>query len=458
LKTPVKSGRAVAVSILSDILESGAYANIALRKALPQTELDSRDRAFVTELVNETLRNLLSIDHVLNHFSKVPVAEMKPFIRNLLRMSVCQLRHIEKTPESAAVNEAVILAKTHGYVGLSGFVNGVLRTIVRQPDAPPMPSLGSTEYLARRYSYPTWLAAKLVKWLGAEEAEYFSNSSHQSPPVTIYTNTHKTTTSALIEKLRNEGIECSPVIQELTQDDKHMNSPLHDFLNIRNTGDISKLAAFRDGLFIVMDPGAIFAVTAMGLTPGQTVIDLCAAPGGKSFAAACHMGNTGRVRAFDIHPHRTSLISETIKRLGLTCITPETMDATTHNPSLDATAEAVLLDVPCSGFGTIRKRPEVKYNRVPQDIAELAKKQRQMLSIGAKYVKSGGVLVYSTCTVARDENIENVRWFLLHHQFKMRPLHLPESCGIRYIEEDGCVQILPGPANDGFFIAAMEKR
>ena len=445
MKLPPQSSRGVAVSILSDILEAGAYANIALRKALAQTALDSRDRAFVTELVNETLRNLLSIDYVINHFSKITVAKMKPFIRNLLRVSVCQLRHIEKTPESAAVNEAVKLAKVSGYAGLSGFVNGVLRNIVRQPDAPPMPNPGDPAYLARQFSYPRWLAADFVKWLGTEEALHFCQNSHLPPPVTVFTNTVKITTEALAARLQEEGVDCSPLGDT--------------FLILRHTGDMARLAAFTEGLFFVMDPGAMSAVTAMGLKPGQTVLDLCAAPGGKSFGAACQMGNAGHVRAFDIHPHRTALVRESIKRLGLTCISPETKDATVYDPSLDATAEAVLLDAPCSGLGTIRKRPEIKYNRQASDIPSLTEKQHQMLSIGAKYVKPGGVLVYSTCTVAREENIDNIRWFLGHHEeFKIKPLELPERTNMRFIQEDGCLQILPGPANDGFFVAAMVRQ
>jgi len=163
------------------------------------------------------------------------------------------------------------------------------------------------------------------------------------------------------------------------------------------------------------------------------------------------------VYAFDIHHHRTGLISDTARRLGLTCITTQVKDATIHDPALDSTVDAVLLDAPCSGFGTIRKRPEIKYNRAVADIHALAEKQRQMLSVGAQYVKPGGVLVYSTCTVAREENIDNIRWFLQHHPFKMRPLHLSQPGGIRFIEEDNCIQILPGAANDGFFVAAMEK-
>ena len=450
MKTPPKSSRGQAVSILSDILESGAYANIALRKSLTGSNLDSRDRAFVTELVNETLRNLISIDYVLNHFSKLPVAQMKPFIRNLLRMSVCQLRHMEKTPDSAAVNEAVILAKTHGYAGLSGFVNGVLRTIVRQPHAPHMPSPGSPQYLAKRYSYPSWLADALVNWLGPEESAIFCQNSHLPPPVTVFVNTHKTTASALTENLAESGCEANPVDWALQPTETHP-----AFLTLRGTGDITKLPAFNEGLFFVMDPGAIHAITAMSLAPGQAVLDLCAAPGGKSFAAACHMQNTGLIRAFDIHPHRTALIKETIKRLGLTCITPETKDATVHDPALDKSADAVLLDAPCSGFGTIRKRPEIKYNRTQEDIGILAQKQRQMLTIAAKYVKPGGLLIYSTCTVARPENIENINWFTQNHPFKTKKIP-PPPINIRHIEENNCQQILPGPTNDGFFIAALE--
>jgi len=380
---------------------------------------------------------------------------MKPFIRNLLRISVCQLRHIEKTPDSAAVNEAVILAKANGYAGLSGFVNGVLRTIARQPQVPPIPSPQGPEYLARRYSYPSWLAASLIKWLGAKAAESFCYNSHQPPPVTIFANTHKITPEALMNNLQECGVESTPLSAYMEKGDTSYTFPYDNFLVLRNSGDITQLPAFQEGLFFVMDPGAIWAINALDLKPGQTIIDLCAAPGGKSFAAACSMGNTGRIKAFDIHPHRTSLIKESIKRMGLTCITPETKDALSYDPALQGYADAVLLDAPCTGFGTIRKRPEIKYNRKPSDITALAEKQRQMLSIAAKYVKPGGVLVYSTCTVARKENIDNVRWFLQSHPFTIRPPVQPSLANTHFIVEDDCLQILPGPINDGFFIAAM---
>jgi len=360
---------------------------------------------------------------------------MKPFILSLLRISVCQIRYIEKTPESAAVNEAVNLAKQNGYKGLSGFVNGVLRNIVRQPEAPEIHGI------AMEYSYPKWLAADLVKWLGNENAKSFCHQSHQPPPVTIFANTHKITVPDLANRLLSEGIEATPLGDE--------------FLIISRTGDITQLPAFNEGLFFVMDPGAVWTVKALRLTPGQTVFDLCAAPGGKSFTAACYMGNQGQVKAFDLHPHRANLIRETARRLNLNCITTHIKDSLVHDKTLKAQADAVLLDAPCTGYGTIRKRPEIKYNRNPQDAKDLAVKQRQMLSIASKYVKPGGTLVYSTCTVAREENIDNVRWFLQNHSFKMRPIDLPNPEAIPYILEDDCLQILPSTYNDGFFIASF---
>jgi len=419
-------------------LEDGAYANIALRKTLGESTLDSRDRAFVTELVNVTLRNLLSIDTVINHFSSFPVSQMKPFIRNLLRVSMCQLRHIEKTPESAAVNEAVNLAKSGGYAGLSGFVNGVLRASIRKPEEPPMPKEGSPDFLARRFSYPSWLAAHLVQWLGKEDAAYFCEMSHMPPPVTVFPNTVKISSADLATRLEAEGATATPIE--------------NGFLELRSMGDIAKLPSFLEGLFFVMDPGAMYSVRALGLVPGQTVIDLCAAPGGKSFAAASAMGNTGLVHAFDVHPHRAGLVRDTARKLGLTSIAAKTKDALEFDSGLQA--DAVILDAPCTGFGTIRKRPEIKYNRHPRDIGDLAKKQREMLAVAAKYVKPGGKLVYSTCTVAREENIENIRWFLSKHSFTMVA---PESPNMRHIIEEDCLLILPGKYNDGFFIAAMER-
>ena len=420
-----KSDRAIAVSVLTDVLDAGAYANIALRKTLSEANIDPRARAFVTDLVNETLRNLIQIDYTINRYSKTPVDKMKPFIRNLLRISTCQIKFMDKIPDRAAVNEAVVLTKAFGFANLSGFVNAVLRNISREnTDKIKSPML--------KYSYPKWLMEKLKLWLGEAGAQSFYENSHQPPPLIIIANTYKTTASDLALLLQKEEIDASPL-------DGDPNSP---FLILRQAGDITRLASFKDGLFSVMDPGAMHAVTALNPQPGQTIIDVCAAPGGKSFAMAALMKNSGKILSYDIHPHRVELINQTRKRLGLSAVTPLVKDATVFDPALEASADAVLLDAPCSGFGTIRKHPEIKYTRTLQDIKDLTALQKQMLDTAEKYVKTGGKLVYCTCTVTQEENGDNIKQFLeTHPHFTL-------------VSEE---QIMPSATSDAFYIAEMVK-
>ena len=414
-----KTDRNIAVSILMDVLEAGAYANIALRKGLAESNIDSRSRAFVTDLVNETLRNLIRIDSYLNKFSKTPVVEMKPFIRNLLRVSVCQIKFMDRVPDRAAVNEAVVLVKTHGFENLSGFVNAVLRNVSRD-----VANEAESPHIA--YSYPKWLWDKLCQWLGEEDARKFCVNSHKPPPVIVYANTCKITPGDLAAQFEAEEIDATPLE--------------NGFFMLRQTGDITRLPSFKDGLFYVLDPGTKYAVDAMAVEPGQTVLDLCAAPGGKAFAMAIAMKNEGSILACDIHPHRVELINQTRKRLGLSNITTAVKDATVFDPTLAQTADAVLLDVPCTGFGTIRKHPEVKYSRRAQDIAELASLQRKMLAVAAKYVKPGGRLVYCTCTVATEENGDNIEHFLKTHE------------NFNLISAQ---QIMPQATSDGFYVAVL---
>ncbi|MCL2577648.1 MAG: 16S rRNA (cytosine(967)-C(5))-methyltransferase RsmB [Defluviitaleaceae bacterium] len=421
-----KSDRAVAIAVLAEILDAGAYANIALRKALTGTDRAPQSRAFITEMVNETMRNLILIDHIIETFSSTPANEMKPIIKNILRISVCQIRFLERIPERAAVDEAVKLAKFYGFERLSGFVNGILRNIAREPEKPVF----SQKDLALRFSYPPWLVNLLVKWLGAKGAIEFCENSHKPAPVTILANTFKTDANHLTQILETDGVEVTPI-----EETAHM-------FTLRHTGDISALTAFKEGLFIVTDPGAMTAVSALDAKPGQTIIDLCAAPGGKSFATAFQMKNTGRLLAFDIHSHKINLLRQTQKRLGLSIIESGVQDALTFNPALSQKADAVLLDAPCSGLGTIRKHPEIKYNRTPEDIRVLAKTQSAMLANAAKYVKPGGILVYCTCTVASEENTEIIENFVANH---------PNFS----VEEAN--QTLPCATSDGFFTAKLRR-
>ncbi|MCL2224549.1 MAG: 16S rRNA (cytosine(967)-C(5))-methyltransferase RsmB [Defluviitaleaceae bacterium] len=423
-----KSDRDIAVAILTEILDGGAYANIALRKTLAGTDRAPQSRAFITELVNETVRNLILIDHIIEAFSNTPAAEMKPFIRNVLRISVCQIRFLERIPERAAVDEAVKLTKIYGFERLSGFVNGILRNIAREPEKPAF----SPKDIALRFSYPPWLVNSLVKWLGGKGAIAFCENSHKPAPLTILVNTLKTDAAHVTQMLEADGVEVSPVENE--------NAQKFPMLALRHTGDISKLKAFNEGLFIVTDPGAMAAVAALDAQPGQTILDLCAAPGGKSFAAAFQMENRGQLLSFDIHAHKIGLLKQTQKRLGLSVIKTGVHDAQIFSPSLANQADAVLLDAPCSGLGTIRKHPEIKYTRTPDDIKFLAKKQAVMLETAAKYVKAGGVLVYCTCTVATEENMEIINRFV-----EANPEFSVQSAN----------QTLPCAASDAFFTAKL---
>ena len=438
MQTIKNSGRALAIRVLGEILQDGAYGNIALRKALKGSP-SAQENAFVTELVTVTLRNLTLIDYIIDGFVKAPADGMKPFIQNLLRVSVCQIRLLKRTPDHAAVNEAVELAKGHGYRNLAGFVNGVLRNIARNPLKPTLPaeSPDDPESLALLYSFPVWLVKELQDWLGQDEAHEFIKLSHKPPVMTVYTNTTRTGSESLTERLLSAGV----VVTETVPAAK--DSGDLPFLTLSRTGDIANLAAFKAGHFFVMDPGGAAAVKALCPMPGQTVYDLAAAPGGKSFAIACLMENRGVVKAFDIHPHRVELIRSSKRRLGLDIVEPMTNDLLSPNPALEETADAVLLDAPCSGLGTIRKHPETKYNRSTEDIENLSKQQKAMLASAAKYVKPGGKLVYCTCTVAPMENDMVADEFAQSHPgFTLDSKRL----------------IPPGEENDGFFIATFSKK
>ena len=415
------SERGIALKILEDVLENGAFSNIALRKTFKENQhLDKKNRAFVSEIVYTTIRNLIQIDFIINHFTKIKTDKMEPAIRNILRLTVCQMRFMDKVPSYAAVNEAVELTRAAGHAGLSGFVNGVLRNVVRSPKKPHI----KNDNLGVLYSFPKELLDEL-RILGPDLDEFLKNCQ-TPPPVTVFPNTTKISLEDLAKVLESEGIK-SEVLQFS--------------LIAYGTGDISTLDSFRSGLFYVMDSGAYYPVKTLDPKPGETIIDLAAAPGGKSFAAACLMKNKGELLAFDIHPHKIKLIEAGAKRLNLPIIVSNVGDALAFNPKLEQLADAVLVDAPCSGLGTLRKHPEIKYRFAKKDVKVLAKKQILMLETAVKYLKPGGRLVYSTCTVTKEENIEVAK-------------KLEKLSGIELLE---AYQLKPGNTNDGFFVAKFIK-
>ena len=427
--------RHVAISVLIEINQGGAYNNIALRRVLGTNQCwQPHQKAFVTELVNGTLRNQILIDHIIDGFSRSTSYKIKPFIRELLRTAVYQIIWMDKVPPSAAVNEAVKLAKSCGFGSLSGFVNGILRNIVRgyEKGSVPIPLKGKVDaqYLSLKYSFPLWLALALIDWMGEQGAEEFCAQSHKPPSVTVCANPLKTSRDILAAKLEALGVEC-------------VKSTLTDScLHLKKVSDITSTEIYKQGHFFVIDEGAYLAAYTLspGQHKGQNIIDLCAAPGGKSFVCAGQMNNTGQIISCDIHPHKIRLMEDMAHRLGMDCIKVQKRDASVINPEWKEWADAVILDPPCSGFGVIRKKPDVKYTKTMEDVRSLAKFQQLLLSVAAAYVKPGGVLVYSTCTITREENQDNVRWFLNNFPFAVEEPNLPLL-----------------PKDSGFFVVRLKK-
>ena len=425
--------RELCVDILTDILNNQGYNNVVLRRTLRKhLGLSAVQKAFITDVVNGVLRNMTYIDHCIDSISKTPTTKMKPFILNNLRVAFYQISFMNKIPASAAANEAVELAKKRGFSALSGFVNGVVRNFLRQKDAIVFPdeNVDPVGFLSTTYSHPKWL---VKMWLESYDFGFVKQlcfANNAVPKISIAVNTLKTTTHELKEILQDEGVlaEESALVENC--------------LRISKMADLTQRESFKQGLYHVQDESSMLAVCALDPKPGETVYDVCAAPGGKSFLSAYKMGNRGEIIARDVHPHKVELIDEAAKRLGIDIICPQEHDSTMVNGVDYNRADKLLVDAPCSGFGLLSKKPDIKISKQPEDIAALVKLQRQILAASAEYVRPGGTLIYSTCTICEAENMGNVKWFLENFQYEM------VSVKQFFPHVDGC---------DGFFIAKFSK-
>lgn len=435
--------REIAVFTLVDMFNEGAYNNIMLRKTLNKyDDLTKTQKAFITEVVNGTLRNLMNIDYIINLYSKTKTNKMKPFILNNIRASVYQILYMDKVPVSAACNEAVKLAKKKHFNQLSGFVNGVLRAIARNKDCIEYPK-DRLEEISIKYSYPTWLLKYWLEEMNIEQLEEICKAFSNSPKVSLCVNTSKISKEELVKELEKENVAVDA------------NTLLDNSIYINRTSNIANLEAYKKGYFHIMDESSILA--AKILSPEGVVVDTCAAPGGKSFAMAEFMKNKGVIFSRDVYEHKLELINEGAKRLGLENIKPQLFNS--MEVDSETKADYVLVDAPCSGFGLVRKKPDIKYNKQFEDIDELVKIQRKILEASSQLVKVNGVLVYSTCTISHKENIDNVRWFCKEFGFSLESIekYLPEKIKCE-TAKDGYIRLLPNLyGTDGFFIARMRK-
>ena len=444
-----KSVRQLASEILVQVETQKAYADILLDHALRTSGLDIRDRALLTELTYGTLRWRGAIDARLTRNLSRPLPDLDPPIRNLLRLACYQLLYLDRVPQFAAVNEAVELAKRYQGVKSAGFVNGVLRGFLRQMrNADQIPTDRSVASLAARCSHPEWLVQRWLAEFGREVAPALMRANNEKPPLVLRANRLKGTREELLARLSKAGIEavatpCSP-----------------QGILLPAGGAIDNLPGFVDGLFQVQGEASQIVALLLSPLPGERILDACAAPGGKCTHIAELMQDKGEILAADISARGIEKIRQNVTRLELKSVRTIRADVTEKNRELSAAPfDRILVDAPCSGLGTLREHPEIKWQRDEKDVRRLSRMQLKIINRVAAYLKTGGILVYSTCTLTREENEGNVESFLAGHpEFELQDAarYLPQSA--KQMIRGQFFQALPQRDNtDGFFAARMRK-
>ena len=429
------SVRELVLDILMEVNEKEQYSHLVIREVLNKYQyLEKQERAFLTRLAEGTIEHMLEMDFIINSFSKVKVKKMKPLIRNLLRMSVYQLKYMDSIPDAAVCNEAVKLARKRGFGQLRGFVNGVLRNIARELEHLQYPDekLEPVRFLEVTYSVPSWMAEQWIADYGYAQTKGICESFLQERPITIRTNLTKTTPEELKQRLVSEGV----TVKEIEKLSYAFEISGYDYLQA--------LPSFDEGLFYVQDVSSMMVAEIAAPEKNSYIIDVCAAPGGKSSHVAEKMEGTGMVEARDLTEYKVSLIEENIERHGLENMSAVQMDATVYDEVSKEKADVLICDLPCSGLGVMGKKTDIRYKMTSEKQADLVALQRQILDTVYTYVKKGGCLVYSTCTIHKGENEGNVEWFIKKH---------PE------FDVLSCEQMFPGKEyHDGFFIAKLRRK
>ncbi len=432
--------RETALNVLLACRKEGGWSNGVLKTYTARDRLDGRDSALAARLCYGVIQNRNCLDFYLQQLLKGRLKDLHPALRDILHLGLYQLYFMDKIPESAAVNEAVELAKKYcrKQQNAAGLVNGVLRNAVRNAG-----TLKEPVSWEDKYSHPGDLINLLKSYVGKERIEPMLRANNSVAPMTVQTNTMKLTTEQLQETLQQEGVTAE------------MHPWLADCLILSGTGNLEQLTSFREGLFYVQDAAARLSVLCAQLTPGQRVLDCCAAPGGKSFAAMIAMQGQGSVISCDIHPHKIELLQKGAARLGFENITATEQDATAFVPQWEQAFDTVIADVPCSGLGIIRKKPDIRYKDLSV-VTELPPLQKEIIHNAARYVKPGGLLLYSTCTLVQAENEDVVAEFLhTHPDFTTEPLPLPAAFPKN---ESGMLALVPGEYDtDGFFICRLRR-
>lgn len=439
----METARQTALNLLIKAEKGQAYSNLALNAALSQSQLSAQDRSLVTALFYGVLERKITLDYVIQQYSNLKLNKISFDILSVLRMGVYQLAFMEAIPDSAAVNESVMLAEYCRKKSAKGFVNAVLRSFVRDHNQIAYPDSQNLSFCySVRYSCPEWLVKKWISEYGMERTEQILAHSLGRPPVTVRVNTLKITAEALLQRLRDEKViaRLHPIVQNC--------------ITIEKSGDIEQLPSYQQGQFYVQDIASQLCCLALAPQKGERILDLCAAPGGKSFTTALLMENSGTLESFDLYPKRTHLIETGAKRLGISNIKIGTANANCFLPELVG-ADRVLCDVPCAGLGVIRRKPEIKYKQ-PEDLERLPEIQYSILQNASRYLKCGGVLLYSTCSLSIEENEKVAERFLEeNNNYRLMPI---TDTGYSEIDGKGMVTLFPDKnGSDGFFFARFQR-
>ena len=428
----INKPREIALKTIYKINQEQAYSNLALDEELKQNRkiLNEKDIGLISEITYGVTTWKLTLDTIIKKHSKIKLKKISPWIINILRMGIYQIIFLDKIPKSAAVNESVNLAKRYGHTSSSNFVNAILRKVEKEDYEELFQIENDVERISKTTSMPEWIVKKLIEDNGLEKTKEICESSNLHPKVTIRINKLKNTKQELENSLKEKNIEFQETEYE-------------DFLILERVKNLENMELFKEGKFTIQDISA--GLTAKVLEPkeNENVLDACSAPGGKTTYMAELMNNKGNIEAWDIHEHRTKLVMENAKRLGINIITTNTKDATKYYKELNGKFDKILLDVPCLGIGVIKRKPDIKWQRKEEDIEEITKIQEKILENCSKYLKSGGELVYSTCSILKDENENLVNEFLKNNsQFTKK------------YEKT----IFTDKKQDGFFICKLHKK
>ena len=445
----IDKAREVALKILYKIDQDGAYSNIALDEEIGKNRnsLNDKDIGFISEIVYGTTTWRLTLDEIVKKYSNIRLKKISIWILNILRMGIYQIVFLDKVPKSAAVNESVNLAKRYGHKSSGNFVNAILRKVKKKDYEDFSEIENDIERISKTASIPVWIIEELLKENSIDKVSEICKDSNKRPSVCIRVNKLKTNREELKERLENKGISVEYGM-------------IKDFCVLNKVKNIENITEFKQGKFTIQDEAAGLIPIILNPKENEIILDACSSPGGKTTYIAEIMNNKGKIEAWDIHSHRTKLVEKAAERLGINIIHTEVNDATIYKEQYKEYFDKILLDVPCLGIGVLKRKPDIKWQRKREDIEEITKIQKEILETCSKYLKNGGELVYSTCSIFKEENEEIIEEFIeKNKEFEVVKIEkLEQEFFDKYVKENKYIQVYQNEKTDGFFICKMRKK